>query len=768
MRKIKGTINFILLALWSITASAVLESELLPADEAFAVSAQWGDQSQEQAQISWRVADGYYMYRQRISFVSKTDGVTLGDPIMPKGKVKNDEFFGEVETYRQQVPVSLPISVNDPSVSVIEIEARSQGCADVGVCYPPQRQIVTLERTVAASNTTSATPGLGNTLGLGQSSDPGFSPGFSLGSQALPAEQAFVYEAIAFSATEILARWTIQPGYYLYRDKINFEIFGDQSTQIESFDLPRGEEKVDEHFGNVEVYYDQIEVPIKIRRTDAAASMLQLTANYQGCKEAGICYPPQELAVAIALPQAPASALSATGAEVEPNAKVTQTQNINNAASTVPVGEAEQLANSLSSKSLWSLLLLYGLGLLLAFTPCVFPMIPILSGIIAGEGDSLTTRRAFKLSLVYVLAMAVTYTIVGVIAATLNFNTQAAFQNAWVLGVFSLIFVLLALSMFGFYELQLPSSWQTKLNNISNKQSGGSLIGVAIMGFLSALIVGPCVAPPLVGILIYISQANDPVYGGLALFALAMGMGTPLLAIGTSAGKFLPNAGAWMDAVKAFFGVMLLAVAIWLLERVLDPALIMLMWGILAISSSIYMGALTALSQDASGWKKLNKALALVLLILGTTQLIGAASGGNDWMRPLKGLGGGSAQVAQQLEFKKVKSYADLKSLLAQNGKPAMLDFYADWCTDCKRMDKYTFPEAPVQSALKTGIAVKADVTDNDAIDRELMTQFDIIGPPAILFFDKNGQELRAYRVVGYQKPEKFAKHIKAAFEAGS
>jgi thiol:disulfide interchange protein DsbD len=395
-------------------------------------------------------------------------------------------------------------------------------------------------------------------------------------------------------------------------------------------------------------------------------------------------------------------------------------------------------------------------------------MIPILSGIIAGQGPDITTRKAFVLSLVYVLAMALTYTVVGVLAGLFGANLQAAFQNPWVLTSFALIFVLLALSMFGFYELQLPSSFQSKLAEMSNKQEGGTLIGVAIMGLLSALIVGPCVAPPLFGALIYISQTGDAVLGGVALFALSMGMGAPLIAIGTSAGKLLPRAGAWMDAVKAVFGVALLGVAIFMLERILPPAVAMLLWGLLLICSAVYMGALTQLPAGSSGWSKLWKGLGVFLLIYGALMLLGAAAGGKDTVQPLRGLAvGGGGGAAAEASFTRVKTVEDLDREIAKAGalgKPVMLDFYADWCVTCKELERYTFSDPAVIEEMNRFVLLKADVTANDDEDQALMQgRFGIPGPPAILFFDTSGNELKGYRMVGFKPADAFVEHLRRA-----
>jgi thiol:disulfide interchange protein DsbD len=397
-------------------------------------------------------------------------------------------------------------------------------------------------------------------------------------------------------------------------------------------------------------------------------------------------------------------------------------------------------------------------------------MIPILSGIIAGQGKHITTRRAFVLSLVYVLAMALTYTAAGVLAGLFGGNLQAAFQNPWILGSFALVFVALSFSMFGFYELQLPTALQSRLTEISNKQQGGTLIGVAIMGLLSALIVGPCVAPPLAGALIFIGQTGDWALGGLALFALSMGMGAPLIAIGTSAGKLLPRAGAWMDTIKAVFGVLLLAVAIVLLERIVPAAVAMLLWGALLVGSGVYLGALRHLPVEASGWQQLWKSLGVVLLIYGALMLVGAAAGGKDTLQPLRGLAvGGGGGEQQHLAFQRIKTVADLERELAaasDRGRPVLLDFYADWCVSCKEMERYTFSDPEVLAALTGFVLLQADVTANDADDQALLQDhFGLHGPPAIIFYGADGRERRNYRVVGFMPADEFAGHVRRAIQ---
>jgi thiol:disulfide interchange protein DsbD len=436
-----------------------------------------------------------------------------------------------------------------------------------------------------------------------------------------------------------------------------------------------------------------------------------------------------------------------------------------------PVSELDRIASALAGGNTWLVIpLFFGLGLALSLTPCVFPMIPILSGIIAGQGSRITTRKAFTLSVVYVLAMSLTYTAAGVLAGLFGQNLQAAFQDPWILSFFALVFVLLAFSMFGFYELQLPSRWQSKLAERSNRQSGGTLAGVAVMGFLSALIVGPCVAPPLAGALIYIGQTGDALLGGLALFTLAMGMGAPLIIIGTSAGKYLPRAGSWMDKVKAVFGVGMLAVAIILLERILPVEVSMLLWGMLLVVSAIYMGALRELAVEASGWDRLWKGLGVVVLIYGTLMLIGAAAGGRDTVQPLRGLMAASGgNEAAHLQFRRIKSVADLQREVASAsaaGRPVMLDFYADWCVSCKEMERYTFSDPKVIATLSDTVLLQADVTANDAQDVALLQgHFGLPGPPSIMFYGRDGKERKGYRVVGFMGPDDFNNHVRKALQ---
>jgi thiol:disulfide interchange protein DsbD len=430
------------------------------------------------------------------------------------------------------------------------------------------------------------------------------------------------------------------------------------------------------------------------------------------------------------------------------------------------VQEAEQdrLARLLNEQRFLAIPAFFGFGLLLAFTPCVFPMVPILSSLIAGQGANLTRQRALLLSLTYVLAMALTYTVAGVLAALLGQNLQAWFQNPWVIGLFSGIFVLLALSMFGFYELQLPGFLQHRLTEWSNRQQGGRYAGVAIMGFLSALIVGPCVAPPLIGALSFIAVTGDVGLGAATLFVMSLGMGAPLLAIGASTGHWLPRAGHWMERIKAVFGVLLLAIALWLLERILPAALIMALWATLLIVTATYMGALQSVAHGAPSWRMLVKGLGMVLLIYGVLLLVGVAGGGRDPWQPLRGVTfiASTTREASVPVFQRVKTVADVEqALLESGGQRVMLDFYADWCVTCKELEHDTFSDPTVRAALAEVVTLQADVTAHDSADRELLKRFDIVGPPAMLFFGADGRERREYRVVGFMDAADFDQHLR-------
>ncbi len=591
---------------------------------------------------------------------------------------------------------------------------------------------------------------------------------FGSSQEPLRVEEAYQFSAQVEDPEHLRLLWQIADETYLYYDKVEIELTGADGVSIGNYQQPKPLVKqdalrIDGTIGELPVYYDGIDLLLPLIRSNTAAMPIGLKVKYQGCADLGICYPPVTEEITLNLPAAIAPT---TLPKQRPDSATTTT-----ASPKEIVAEQDRLADILANKSIWLVMLVFfGAGLALALTPCVFPMIPILSGIIAGHGNNITQSKAFILSLVYVLAMAITYTILGIAAGLLGSNLQAAFQDPWVLSGFIAVFIFLALSMFGFYELQLPHALQTKLTAASNRQRSGSLIGVAVMGFLSALIVGPCVAPPLAAALIVIGQTGDWVRGGISLFVLSIGMGVPLLILGASAGKLLPKAGPWMDTIKAVFGVGLLAVAIVMLERIIPPSIAMALWGILLIVSAIYMGALRTLPIEASGWDHLWKGLGVVLMVYGALMLVGTAAGGKDTVQPLRGLGLGTTNSATgpaHASFKSIKSVADLDRELAAastQGKPVMLDFYADWCISCKEMERYTFSDPKVVNILSNYILLQADVTAYDDIDKALIEdRFGLPGPPGIIFYDRKGQERRNYRLVGFMAADEFAAHAELA-----
>jgi thiol:disulfide interchange protein DsbD len=571
-------------------------------------------------------------------------------------------------------------------------------------------------------------------------------PGLGGSRQAdfLPAEQAFGVELLVRDAHTLQANFKITPGYYLYRDKIGFAIEG-RAARVVKLNLPRGEIKEDLNFGAIEVFHNSFQAEIVLDKVDLTQPVM-VNASYQGCSDKGLCYPPITKEMAVSLAQT-------IGAAPPP-------------ITTAPAdNENTQIAQLFKDGSFWLIIsFFFGAGLLLALTPCVFPMIPILSGIIVGRGHKITHRHAFLLSLAYVLGMALTYAAAGVAAGYSGHLISSALQTPWVLGSFAALFVLLSLSMFGFYELQLPSALQSKLTDTSNKLHGGHLSGVFAMGALSAVIMGPCVAAPLAGALLYIGQTHDALLGGFALFVLALGMGAPLLLIGSSAGTLLPRAGAWMEAVKRIFGVMMLALAIWIISPIIPVAAQMLLWAALSLFSGIYLHALDSLPSNASGWHRLRKGAGLIALLLGAAYLIGALSGAQDMLRPLGNIGRGEARAPATTQFSRIKDLADLDLRIAQAGGTAvMLDFYADWCVSCKEMERFTFSDSRVLAKLKPVLLLQADVTANSEADKAMLKRFSLYGPPGILFFDARGIEQTDLRVVGYQDATHFLKTLQDA-----
>jgi len=578
----------------------------------------------------------------------------------------------------------------------------------------------------------------------------------------LAPDAAFKVSVDARDGLNLAANFELAPSYYVYRNKIHFSV-KDKGIKVANVDMPPGELVHDANMGDLMEIHQSFIANILLVRKDSAARNITLDATYQGCTEKGLCYPPINKTFNIALP----AMTPLVAAQAKPSAP--SLSNAPQDQAQAGKSENSRIAELFKQGGFWLIVsFFFGAGLLLAFTPCMFPMIPILSGIIVGRGHKITHAHGFILSFAYVMGMAITYAAVGVLAGFSGTLLSNALQTPWALGGFALIFVLLALSMFGLYELQLPTALQSRLTSTSNKLHGGHLSGVFVMGALSAIIVGPCVAAPLAGALLYIGQTHDAFLGGSALFSMALGMGVPLMLIGASAGTLLPKAGPWMESVKRFFGVLLLAVAIWIISPIIPVATQMMLWASLLILSAIYLRALDALPHTASGWHKLWKGIGIFSLLIGIAYLVGALSGARDPLRPLGALGTGSTGIQQQavstLPFVRVKNLDELNGRVAQaDGKPVMLDYYADWCVSCKEMERFTFSDPKVRTKLKNAVLLQADVTANNEDDKALLAHYELFGPPAILFFGPDGKELVAQRVTGYQNAEQFLDSLENA-----
>jgi thioredoxin:protein disulfide reductase len=708
------------------------EDDFLPPDQAFRYTT---SSDGREIVVRWTVQPGYYLYLKRMGLESGDAGVTVGTPVYPKGELHNDEFFGEQIVFRGDFEVRAPVTL-PAGTSRFNLDLKLQGCADAGLCYPPTTWQTSVD--------------VGGTGALLDTARSGalFGGGTQSGDDFLPVDAAFVLETVADGPDRVRLRWTIADGYYLYRERMTATTTSEQA-RLGALSLPTGKLKNDEFFGEQEVYYDELVATLPVSRAGTSEFQLPLKVTFQGCAEAGLCYPPETKTLNVVLP---AGAGTTASAGAPPGASGGGF-----------VSEQDRLAALIRDGSLWLVLAtFFGLGLLLALTPCVLPMVPILSGIIAGQGENVTTKRAFALSLTYVLGMAVTNTLAGVAAAAAGSQIQAMFQQTWVIVLFALMFVVLALSMFGLFTIQMPSALQTRLTDVSNQQRAGTFGGVAMMGALSALIVTACVAPPLFAALAVIGQTGDLVRGGSALFFMSLGMGAPLILIGTSAGKLLPRAGAWMDTVKQLFGVLMLAVAAWMLARIVPDWAQLLLWAIPAL-----IGAWILLRQVRSrtAWGWTGRAAGAALGIYGVVLLAGAGLGGTDPLKPIPQLAG----EQRKLEFKLIKTVDDLEREVADAAavnRPVMLDFYADWCVSCKEMEKYTFTDAAVQAALANAVLLKADVTANDDADQALLKHFEIFGPPTIAFYGPDGAERANYRVVGFMKAPEFERIAREAIAA--
>ena len=579
-------------------------------------------------------------------------------------------------------------------------------------------------------------------------------------------DEAFMPSAKVVNGSSVEATMKLGDKIYIYQEQFGFSIKGDSPLQIVNTEIANS--AVD-HDGEM-VYLEDITAVISFSKSAAAAQKetITLVMNYQGCSEAGLCYEPStkeftlEIETTSLALGVPLAALSNNTASEKSSAASDD--------DAFGTSETDEIVEALKGGSVWSILaIFFGIGVVLSLTPCIFPMIPILSSIIVSQGENISAKRGFMLSLVYVIAMAVAYSIAGVLAGIFGENLQVLLQNEWAIGGFALVFVALALSMFGFYEIGLPASWQSKLSSASDSASSkGGFVGVAVMGFLSALIVGPCVAPGLAGALIYIGQTGNAMLGGAALFVMSIGMGLPLLFIGAGAGKFMPRPGGWMDTLTHVFGAVMLAIAIWMLSRIIPDTATMILWAIFFMFSAVYMGALEPLEAGKRGWHALTKAIGVLFMIYGALLFSGALSGSISMFTPLDQFTNKSTTVVQgeattaisSTNWNIIHSNAELDAILAANkDKTVMLDFSAEWCSSCKEMEHITFADAGVKAKMSEFILVQADVTANSEDERALTKRFGLFGPPGILFFI-DSQEIKNARIIGYQPPEKFLTHL--------
>jgi thiol:disulfide interchange protein DsbD len=680
-------------------------------------------------EIDWAVDDGFYMYQSAFGFESADPTIALGQPELPEGKVYNDEFLGEQVIYRGNFFVRIPYTVKGEKPTSFLLTINSRGCTDDGFCYMPQTWIETVELAQPAAD--SGKIDLSGLAGAGSSEFP-------------PPEEVFFPDVFPVDGNTVEIGIRIEPGFYVYKHRITAKSLS-PDAQAGQLDLPKGKLKYDEFFGESEVYYNEVIGRLAIARATPEAMELELEVGYQGCADGGLCYLPQTQVMTVALPAA--KVISDLSDITTPAA----------GAAAAPVSEQARLAQIITGSSIWvavGVFFLAGLGL--AFTPCVLPMVPILSGIIAGEGDDVSPMRGFTLALSYVMGMAIIYTGAGVAAAAAGMQLQATFNQPWILILFAGLFVFLAIGMFGAYDLQMPSSIQSKLAGVSGKQKSGTMIGAFIMGALSALVVTACVAPALIAALTVMAQSGDMVRGGAALFAMSLGMGAPLLLVGAAQGKLLPKAGPWMVAIKGAFGFMMLGLAIWMLSRILPGTVTLTLWAVLTFMAGVFMGGLTTFGPEASPAQKMGKGFGVLAMIWGVLMVLGAVTGGSNPLQPLASVnigGDGGATIAthDELPFQRIKTVEDLDREIAaasSRGNSLMLDFYADWCVSCKEMEAWTFTDERVQAALSNTVWLQADVTANDADDKA------------------DGQQRHGYEVVGYMKAETFADHVQKAFAA--
>ncbi|WP_131782231.1 protein-disulfide reductase DsbD [Legionella gresilensis] len=564
--------------------------------------------------------------------------------------------------------------------------------------------------------------------------------------EPLPVKDIFQVHVSRLNPNQFLIKWDIKPGYFLYSDRISINVPDNSNVQLGDIPFPPTLTKTDLQGRTYTVYRNQLDLPIGVLGKEPGETLINL--HYQGCADDGFCYPPQNKQIKLTI----ANDLSLSSAELfqdtssEDSPTLTEENNTNY--------DSIFYNHNLGM----TLLIFFGFGLLLSFTPCILPMIPVLSGIIVGHSKTITTGKAFRLSLSYVLSMSVTYAIVGALVSLLGSNLQIVMQSPWAVGFFSLLFVLLSLSMFGFFELKLPVIWQSKLAQLNRRQTSGHYLSAAIMGCLSTLILSPCVTAPLIGVLGYIANTGNVIFGSLSLFFLSLGMGAPLILIGTSAGRLLPKAGLWMNTVKSFFGVLLLGVAIYLLSRILPGILSMILWAALFIFSGIYLGALV---RATTNYTKFCQGLGLILLVYGLLILVGASMGGTNPLQPLASWS--QAKENNEIGYQPVKSIGEIEQAIANaQGKPVILDFYADWCVTCQFIEANVLQSPEVKALLKNFVVLRADITANNTANQALMRKYNVVAPPTFLFFNKEGDELEHSRLVGEINSQTFIKRLQS------
>ncbi len=739
-------------------------------------------------QSNWTIFRKYYLYRDKFKFVSKTKGIEIGDVSVPKGKEKKDPYFGIVQIFRNKVSIQIPIKRIDKSITKLDLEIHSQGCADLGICYPPQKTTVSVilpalasTASPTAANTDKKTKAateqitsFGTNLGLGQEED------------YLTVDQAFKINTEYNGTDQLIARWKITKAYYLYRNKFKFKLLNAPAgVTLGKAQIPEGKLKKDPAFGNVYVFYKYVEIKIPVKGARKGQALKFLITS-QGCADAGLCYPPVTKLVNFS----PGSPIS-----IKDYSRPLFVHDVDDRTFMEKIGDWFTKALK-GDNILIALLSMLGLGLLVSFTACMYPMIPIVCALVIGEGNTVTKTRGFVMSSTYVVSMALVFGILGGVVGYLGESSgisfAAAAQDPWIIGPVVILMILLALAMFGVFNIQMPAFIQNKLDGMSRSQKGGTLVGAAATGAISALVVGPCGGPFLLAALGYATTSGSLINGFFYLLLFGLGMGLPLIIVGIYGSSILPRAGNWMSMVKSTGGIILLGLALYFAERLSDkvPGLFMMLWALLFIMAGIYFRALEPVPAGASGKRYMLKGVSVIIFLWGVLVAIGGLTGGIIASDPFEGSsltsGGGSTHSATnnadsrkqaylknkttktkgKLKFIKIKSKDDLLAEIKKAnaaGFTVMLDFYATWCTYCIQFDVYVFSKHEVINALSNTILLEADVTLNDKVDKHLMKYIKIFAPPAIIFYDKNGKET-GKRVYKFVKKQRFLHRVKAAF----